>query len=198
MLQLVDGLGIEQVILALASPLVLAARPQVAVSGLGGVVEVGEPVPFGNLGSEHVETHTVQLRGGSGEEAIDEVLSETHRLEDLRPGVAGHRRDPHLGHHFEHTLGACLDVVALRGALIDLGNDAAAHHVVDRFEGEVRVDAVGAIAQQQGHVVHLAGIPALGDETHHRAGLVADQVVMHSACQQQRGNWRVLSVAVAV
>jgi hypothetical protein len=35
-LQLEDGLGVEQVVLALAAPLVLAADPQVAVGGLLG------------------------------------------------------------------------------------------------------------------------------------------------------------------
>ena len=59
-LQLEDGLGVEQVRLALAAPLVLAADLQAAVGELGGVVRVGAGVTSGDLGGEHVEPDALE------------------------------------------------------------------------------------------------------------------------------------------
>ena len=75
MLELEDGLGVEEVQLALAPPLVLAALPQVAVGGLLGPVEVGEAVPLGGLLGEHVEADAAELRGRAGEVLVDEVVA---------------------------------------------------------------------------------------------------------------------------
>ena len=61
MLQLEHRLGVEEVELALAAPLVLAAGPQVAVGGLLGPVEVGEAVALDRLGGEHVEADAAEL-----------------------------------------------------------------------------------------------------------------------------------------
>ena len=47
-------------------------------------------------------------------------------------------------------------------------------------------------------MVHLAHVARLDDEPDLRAGLRADQVVVHGGAQQQRRDRRVLGVAVAV
>ena len=89
MLQLEDGLRVEQVRLALAAPLVLAAHPQRAV--LVRHPRVGVPVPGGDLLGDDVEPDAAEPRGRAGEVVVDEVLREAERLEDLRAGV-GRRR----------------------------------------------------------------------------------------------------------
>ena len=82
--------------------------------------------------------------------------------------------------------------------LVMPGDHALVDQVLDRLEGEVRVDGAGAVAEQQRHVVHLAGVAALDDEADLRAGLLADQVVVHGGGEQQRRDRGQLVGRVAV
>ena len=61
-----------------------------------------------------VEADAADARRGPGEVAVDELLLEADRLEDLRAAVALQRRDAHLRHHLEHALVERLDVVLHR------------------------------------------------------------------------------------
>ncbi len=70
--------------------------------------------------------------------------------------------------------------------------------VLDRLEREVRVDRPGAVADEQRHVVHLAGVAALDEHADHRPLLRADQVVVHGRGQQERRDRRLGGVGVAV
>src|SRR3546814_7592146 len=65
----------------------------------------------------------------------------------------------------------------LRLGLGDAGDHVVVDEVLDRLEGEVGVDGSGAVAQQEGHVVHLAGVAALDHQADSGAGLLADEVV---------------------
>ena len=82
-LQLEDRLGVEEVVLALAAPLVLAADLEVAVGALLGPVEVGEAVAGRDLGGELVEADAAEAARGAGEVLVDEVLAQADGLEDL-------------------------------------------------------------------------------------------------------------------
>ena len=55
MLQLEHGVGVEQVVLALAAPLVLAADLELAVRTLVGAVQVGQRVAGGHVVGDVVE-----------------------------------------------------------------------------------------------------------------------------------------------
>jgi hypothetical protein len=85
--------------------------------------------------------------------------AEADGLEDLGAGVGGDRGDAHLGHHLEHALAGGLDVVLDRlvGSTLSV---RPGDHVLDGLEGQVRVDGAGAVADEQRHVVHLAGVAA--------------------------------------
>ena len=114
MLELEDGLRVEEVELALAAPLVLAADLELAVGPLGRAVQVGQAVARGHLGGQHVEADAADAA-----DAVPVKYSsisapvEADGLEHLGAGVGGHGRDAHLGHHLEDALGGRLDVVAL-------------------------------------------------------------------------------------
>ena len=114
MLQPEHRLGVEDVELALAPPLVLAADPQVAMGGRLGAVHPGEAVAPGDLLGHLVEADAAEPAHGAGEVLVDQLLGQTDGLEDLGAGVGRHRRDPHLGHDLEHALAAGLDEVAHR------------------------------------------------------------------------------------
>ena len=67
MLELEDRLGVEQVRLAFAPPLVLPADLEGAVRGLVAAGRVGTGVPLGHLRGDDVEADAAQLGGGAGE-----------------------------------------------------------------------------------------------------------------------------------
>ena len=147
-----------------------------------------------------VEADAADAADGAGEVAVDELLAEPDRLEDLGAGVRRHRRHAHLRHHLQDALAARLDVVLDRLVGVDAGQPvhALGDQVLDRLERQVRVDRAGAVADQQRHVMHLAGVAALDDEADLGALLGAHEVVVHGGGEQQRRDRRVDRVGVAV
>ncbi len=110
-LELEHRLRIEEVDLALAPPLVLAPRLELAVRPLGGPVEMGQTVPGGHLRRQHVEPHAPDAAHRAGEVLVDHLAGEADGLEDLGAGVGRHGGDAHLGHDLDHALARRLDVV---------------------------------------------------------------------------------------
>ena len=197
-LQREDRLRVEQVHLALAAPLVLAADLERAVGALGRVGGVRAAVPGGGLLGDDLEPDAAEPARRAGEVLVDEVLRQAERLEDLRAGVGGDGADAHLAHHLEHALAQALDVVAQGGVERGAGQLAAHDEVLDRLEGEVGVDRGGAVADEQRDVVDLAGVAGLHDEADAGAGLLADEVVVHRGGEQQRRDRRHVLGGVAV
>ena len=134
----------------------------------------------------------------AGEVLVDERLLEPDRFEDLRTRVGRDRRDAHLRHHLEDALARGLHVVLHGLAFGEAGQHTFATQVADRVEREVRVDRAGAEAEQQAEVVDLARFTGLDHEADARARLLAHEVVVHRARDEQRGDRRVLGVCVAV
>jgi hypothetical protein len=99
-------------VLAAAPPLVLAAHVEVAVERRGDLV--GVVVAHLRLARDHVEADALDARRRPGEVALDDVVRDADRLEDLRAAVALQRRDPHLGHDLEDALVDGLAVVLER------------------------------------------------------------------------------------
>ena len=113
-LQLEHRLRVEQVHLALAPPLVLAAELEPAVGALLGPRRVGGGVARGDLHGDLVEADAAEAADRAGEVLVDQLLAEADALEDLRAGVAGDGAHAHLAHHLEHALAGGLDVVLHR------------------------------------------------------------------------------------
>ena len=197
-LQQEDGLRVEQVDLTLAPPLVFATYVETPVCGVGGVARPGGAVPGRHLGGNHVEADAADPGDRAREVLLDQTRCQADRLEDLGPGVGGDRADAHLRHHLEDALAHRLDVVADRDGRLDAGQAAARPQVVDRLEGQVRIDCRGAVTDQQGDVVHLAAIAGLDDEPDLGAGAVADQRVVHGRGQQQGRDRREVDRGVTV
>ena len=180
-LQLEDRLGVEEVVLTLAAPLVLAADIERAVGAFGRVGGMGVAVACAHLVGQLVEADTTEAADRAREELVDQVLGQADRFEDLGAGVRSDRADAHLRHHLEHALAARLDVVRdglLR--VVDVGR-AFGDQILDGLEGEIRIDGGRAVSEQQAHVMHLARLTGLDHETDLGAGLLADEVVVHRA-----------------
>lgn len=194
-----DRLGVEQVRLALAAPLVLAADLQRTVRGgdAGGGVALG--VAGGDLLGDDVEAGAADLGGGAVEVLRDEVLVQADGLEDLGAPVGGDRRDAHLGHDLQDALAERVDQVpdGLLG-LDALDERTGADQVLDGLHRQVRVDRGGAVADEQRDVVDLADVPGLDQQPHLGALLGADEVVVDGRGEQQRRDRGVLGVGVPV
>ncbi len=108
-LQFENGVRIEQMILAIASPLVFTAPLE--VGPFHRPVREGIMVPQADFIGDHIETDTADAGGRPGEVLINELLIEADRLEDLCAPVALHGRDPHLRHGLEQALVDCLDKI---------------------------------------------------------------------------------------
>ncbi len=193
-----DHLRVEQVHLALAAPLVLPADVEVAVGELAGQRRVRPVMAGRDLVREDVDAHSVEPGRRPGEVGLDELLGQPDRLEQLRAGVAGHGGHAHLGHDLQHALAERLDEVLLGLLPGDPVQLAGVEDVVDRLEGQVRVDRGRTVAEQQRDVVDLTGVAALDDQTDLGAGLLPDQVMVDGGGQQQGGDRGLVPVAVAV
>ena len=108
-LQLEHRLGVEQVVLAVAPPLVLAAPLEIVLADRPRRERLLVPPP--HFFGDDVDADAADARGGAREVLVDERAVEPDRLEDLRAAVALQRRDAHLGHHFQDALVERLDVV---------------------------------------------------------------------------------------
>ena len=113
-LQLEHRVGVEQVVLALAAPLVLAAHLEFTVCPLIGTVQIGQRVPGRDVVGDVVEVDAAGGAGQPGEVLVEDGLRDADGLEQLRAGVGRQRRDAHLRHHLEHALAGGLDVVRQR------------------------------------------------------------------------------------
>ena len=119
-------------------------------------------------------------------------MVEADGLKDLRAAIALQGADAHLGEGLEQALVDGLDEVLLGVFGGDVfGQQAAALEIVERLDGQIRIDGAGAVADEQGEVHHLARLAAFDDERDLGAGLFAHQAVVHGGHGQQAGNGRV-------
>ncbi len=193
-----DGLGVEQVRLPLAAPLVLPPDVECAVGGREPVDGVRRAVPPRDLLGDGVHVDAAQLAGRPGEVAVDERLRETHGLEDLRAGVGGDGGDAHLAHHLQDALAERLHEVLDRLLGLHVHVVVVASQVLDGLHRQVGVDRRRAVADEQRDVVHLAYVAGLDDQTDVGAGLLAHQVVVDRAGEQERRDRRELGGGVPV
>src|SRR5439155_7026836 len=70
--------------------------------------------------------------------------------------------------------------------------------VLDRLEGQVRVDRRGTVADQYRRVVYLPAVPRLDDQPGLGPGLLADQVLVYRGDQQQGRDRGQIGVGVPV
>jgi hypothetical protein len=191
-LQLEDGVGVEQVVLAVAPPLVLPAPFQVR-RGAGSRRERAV-MPLQHFGGDDVDADAADARRRPGEIPIDERLVEPDGLEDLRPAIALQRRDPHLGHHLEDALVERLDVVPDRLLVRDADEEALLDHVVQRLEREIRVDHAGAVAHQQRAVMDLARVARFDDQRAARPRAFEHEMMMDARRREQARDRRAVPI----
>src|SRR5262245_37239428 len=153
--------------LTLAPPLILPAELQLAMGALLWPRRIGERVPSRDLRRDLVESDATEAADGAREVFVHELAAESDGFEDLRPGVRRDGAHAHLRHHLEDALATRLDVVLDRLVRIHATEavQVLGDHVLDRLEGEVRVDRTRPVPDEERHVMHLAGVAAFENET---------------------------------
>ena len=184
-----DRVGVPGVELALPAPGVEAGDRQQPVRASW----VGARVPVERLAREHVEPDPADARRGAGEVAVDELLRQSDRLEDLRSAVGGDRRDPHLRDRLQQALGDPLRRPALRVVLRHPRRQPAElDQLRERLEHQVRVDRGGAVADQHGDALHAARLARLDDQAGLEARPLADEVMVDGGDGEQGRDRRAL------
>ena len=187
--------GIEQVQLAVAPPLILAAALQIVATAFAPIrARVALPHFFGDL----LQADAADLRRGRREVLVDERAIEADRFEDLRAAIALQRRDAHLRHHLQHALVERLDVALDRVVVRDVRQQSLADQIVERFEGEVRIHRARAVAEQQRDVMHFARFAGFDQQAALVARAFANEVMMHAGDRQQARNRRVMRIDAAI
>ena len=110
LLELGDGVRVPHVVLAVAAPVVGAAGVELEAGGELRL-RVCRAVAAEHVGFDGVGPDAADPRRGPREVAVDELLAEPDRLEDLRAAIAVERGDAHLGDDLEQSLVGGLDVV---------------------------------------------------------------------------------------
>ena len=101
-LQLADREGIEQVILAAHTVLIIAAHGQFGI--VAGDGPEGQRVLHLRFAGQHVEAHAFDAGGGAGEVLIDQRFVQPDGFEDLRAAIALQGGDAHLGEGLQQAL----------------------------------------------------------------------------------------------
>ena len=142
-----------------------------------------------DLFGQHAETDPAHAALRVGEAAVDHLRSQPDRLEDLRPLVGLQGRDAHLGHHLEDALADALavggDHVVVGADVVEVVHAPGAPDVPQRLEGEIGVDGVRPVADEQAVVVHFACLPGFHDQGDARTLVGANQMVVNAAEGEQ-------------
>ncbi len=175
-------LWVEQVVLSIAPPLILAAVLQVGLAHRTRRVRLA--MASQHLVGNHIETYSANPGGGACEVPVHKILVQADRLEDLRTPVALQGGDAHLGHDLQHALVHGFDVAGDGGSMVDVAQFLVADHAVERLEGEVRIHSRSTVADEHTAVMGLARVPSLDDQTGPGTLALSDKVVMHpGGCQ---------------
>ncbi|GJD02058.1 hypothetical protein ColKHC_10883 [Colletotrichum higginsianum] len=179
---------VVHVSLATITPVVLAGFGQAAdTNGVAG----GEAtlVEAEAVLSNGFEGGALDTRGGTPEATLDDSLIEAESFENLGTLVGSKSRDTHLAHDLEDATVARVLVVVnqsiVRKLLLD---ELLAVQLQNALHGEVGVDGIGTVTEEDTHVVNLAGLGSLDNNGGQRTPLVADQVVMNHTGREQGGN----------
>ena len=160
-------------------------------------VAEGLAVALGGLARDLAQADALHLGMRAGEILAHEARLEAHRVEDLRPAIGLVGRDAHLGHHLQDALVDRLDVALLRllqgELLVELGQQ-----LLQRLEGEVGVDGLGAVAGEHRELVHLVRLAGLHHQPDRRAQALPDQVMMHGRGGEQRRDGNAVGAGRAV
>ena len=218
-----DGRG-HRVALPGAAEAVVAGILELGVLALGRDACKTLGVAGERFGGDLGEANARDLRGGAVEAAVHHGGVDADGLEDLRAMVARKHGDAHLGHDLQKTvlqrlahvferllvgdgigfrlqrmrLGQLVAVYAGLGHARVCGDAQLVEQFARGFQGEVGADRAGAVADEAGELVGVAGLARFTHDAGLHAAAGVDQVVVHRAGGQQHRDGHVFVVHPAV
>ena len=106
---------------------------------------------------QDIKTATLNSTVGSRKATCDYLVLQTERFEDLSTLVTSQRANPHFRHDLQHSLGDRLAITRDYFAIIHPAEQSVAACLPQGFKGQIRIDRVGTIPNEQTVVVHFAG-----------------------------------------
>ena len=124
------------------------------------------------------QTDASDSRWCPGEVFIDQLLAEADRFEDLGATVGFDRGNTHFRHHFYYAFENGFDVSFHRLVVGAVLEHPFTDHVVQTLVGQVGIDGLDAVADQQAEVVHLPRLSGLEYQAYAGAGARPDEMMM--------------------
>ena len=105
---------------------------------------------------------------------LNDVFIQTDGFENLRSFITLQGRDAHLGHHFQHAFGHAFAVGRRRffRRSISSARMPSVRAWARGFKGEIGIDRIGTIADQQTVMMHFPGFAGFEHQTDPGAFLV--------------------------
>ena len=170
-------------ILAAQAVGIIAAHIQHAA--IDGIVAIGVAMAADAFLAHFLQADAFNGGGGAGEEFLDKIGGEPHRVENLGAAIGLVGRDAHLGHHFQNALAHRLDVILLH--FVRLERQALANaDLFQGFKGDIGIDRFGTITGQGAEMMHFSRFAGFHDKPRLHAQALADQMVMDGGGGQQR------------
>ena len=186
-LQIGDRFRIPHVAVATATPVEVAGVWQYRYLVLV-AHRIANFVALFHLFIQRGEVDALHAAGCADEAALDYLIGQTHGFEDLRTLIGLQRRDTHLGHNLQHALAHAFLVRGHNRSAVGklfLVQQAVLQCLPNRLEGDVGVDGVCAVTDQQAVMVHFARFTGLQDDADTRALMRGHQMVMYRATGDQ-------------
>ena len=114
---------------------------------------------FGNL----TQGRAFDRRCGAREIFLNELRRKAHRIENLGAAIGLIGGDAHLGHHLQNAFADGLDVILLH-LIGTQRQEVIRPNLLQRFEGEIGIDAFRAVPCQRAEVMHFARFACFHDE----------------------------------
>ena len=144
-----------------------------------------------------VQADAAHPADGVGEIPVHHLPVDAHALEDLGGLVGLDGGDAHLGGDLHDAVEDGTVVVVDSGGGI-LVQKTKGHQLLHALLGEIRVDGLGAVAQERREVVDVPGLRALQDHGHGGALFRPNQILLQGGDRQQGGDGNMVLVHTAV
>ncbi|EGG98755.1 hypothetical protein imdm_1953 [gamma proteobacterium IMCC2047] len=137
---------------------------------------------------QHLKIDTADPAGSTGKAGFDNILRQTHRFKNLRAFIGVQSGNAHFCHHLQHAfadrfaIGRNNLVVMIKGFA---RQQAFTLCMPQRFKGQIGVDGVSAIANQQAMVMHFTCLARFQHNTNLRALTAPHQVLVNRSRSQQ-------------
>src|SRR5439155_25504787 len=115
----------------------------------------GVLVPGEDFLRDDLKADAFKTGRGPGEILVNHGLFQADRFKDLGAPIALDGRDAHLRDDLDDTLHRSFEIALAGGFVVYVLQEALANHVIEGFEGEIRINSAAAVADEQRKMMDL-------------------------------------------